>query len=446
MGKYLLATPKKFDNPFCKKYFNHLTNEPTDAGRLLLSQLRTGIKRFLSRDNILKLFRDDVKINDLNTDNAQLLVNCFWPDDIEELYNFYTDVNIKPYTMKWYHDMFFYEACEMIWREEKSFLMALLNNQVKRADELKTAEDVFSFYDCKPIIISQFINYYIDKSTTFIPRLRQLTENKPILKKSFKEINATAIINFLIENNIFNLDAENNALINKIILPYISSQQAIIAKTTFKLSTNEFIKLINEYSDKEIIFKHIKRIFDRYNRNIHNNQIDDMAELKAANIAIGKSIKLSELFYDSIHKLTVVPILYVNGNFLKGTSALFNDIATANENVRQYHMHLAKDYLFDMSLHTNDIIKMSPEEWKKQDIYGLLGMGDVKVDIPVGEGVLYNDICVISIIPRPQYNDQVINAYKSYHSKNLFIQNDHGTEVTRLASRLARKQLITKLK
>lgn len=113
--------------------------------------------------------------------------------------------------------------------------------------------------------------------------------------------------------------------------------------------------------------------------------INDIAELAVTEILIGATIRLGTLFYNFIHKIMVVPILYINGNFLKGDNALYADATTAYENVRQYHMHLAQQYYNDMSLHKYDIIEKTSEEWKAENINHILGIGSLLKNVPLAK-------------------------------------------------------------
>lgn len=423
---YLMKIAK---DTFVKKYYDESTKSLTTAGRKLLNQLKAGIRRILSTDWFLKEFRSAVTNEEIDTGTYTILSDLFDGTDIQNIYNYYTNETVQPWKLTWHHNMFFDGACEEIWDDEKDFLKKILNNtSSNHIQTLNTAIDVFHHFDNNKNNVSKFIVYYISKSTNILPRIRQLAKNKVLISNI-----TDSIIDYFVNNHLFDLDAENIALINKLILPYINSQLAITNHPIFALNNNEFIKLIKDYSNIELIALALKQLLNRYNSNITNNQVDDIAELQAADIMTGKSVRLSSLFYDSIHKITVVPVLYVNGNFLKGTNALYSDITTANENVRQYHMDLAKQYLANMNMHKNDIVHKTLDEWRQVDVKQLLGMGGVIDEFPVSEGVLYNDICVISYIPSINWTSHVIAAYKTFHPKNLFIQSDTATDVTRLA-------------
>lgn len=81
------------------------------------------------------------------------------------------------------------------------------------------------------------------------------------------------------------------------------------------------------------------------------------------------------------------------------------------------------------------------EFWKSADKESLCGMGEQKYpDISVGEGILYQDTCMISYIPYNNKVNEVITAFKTYHPEQLYRQNDSFTQATRLA-----RKNITKL-
>lgn len=150
--------------------------------------------------------------------------------------------------------MFFETACKKICEQEKEFLLKVLDNSNSKLQELNTTEDVYIHFDKKSENVSRFINDYIQKSTAFIPRLRVLSKNKEFNKSQFKSADAISIITYLIDNHLFDLDTENIALINKLILLQTNSLLAITYNIPFKLNINEFIKLIKNYVDLGQIF------------------------------------------------------------------------------------------------------------------------------------------------------------------------------------------------
>lgn len=407
---------------FFDKYINKENNQLNHAGKKLLLDLVQGIKRYLLKNKSLLTKQDLEKTNFSLTD-------IFFADDIQEIYDAYTNEKFV------YADIYFglfEHACELIQENNSDYLYKLVNTNTSKIQVLSTAESIFKFFENDKDAITDFIKLYIKQCTTFLPRLRQLTNNTKV------QIDITQLIN----KNILDLDDENIRLINKFIMPMIQSSYDIVGLAKFNLSNSEFHKLINNYTNINEIKNVIQQYIQQYNINIDKKQISDIAELSYANIKIGESINLNEFVYDSYHKLTVVPIVYINGNFIKGDNALYVDnLETANETVRQYHVQLIQKYCFNENLHINDIIKKPMKFWKSAEAESLCGMGEQKYpDIAVGEGIQYRDTCMISYIPYNNKVTEVISAFKSYHPKQLYQQNDSFTQATRLA-----RKNITKL-
>ena len=421
--KRIASNQKKAIEEFFKKYVDE-NNNLNPAGKKLLLDLINGIKRYLLKDaGTLKVLKTTFNKPDFSLDYI------FFAGDVEEIYNAYTDEKEANTSV---HMDLFEHACKLIEEHNMDYLQKLVNTDTSKIYTLSTAESVFNFFDKNKDAVTDFIKMYIKQCTTFLRRLRQLTNNTKI------EIN----IQQLIDKHVLDLDDENIRLINKFIIPMIQSSYDIINTAKFNLSNTEFYKLINNYTNINTIEEIIQKYIQQYNTNIEKKQISDIAELPYTKIKIGESINLNEFVYDSYHKLTIVPIVYINGNFIKGENALYvDDLKTANEKVRQYHIQLIGKYCYDESLHTKDIVKKPMEFWKSADEKSLCGMGEQKYpDIQVGEGILYQDTCMISYIPYNNKANEVIAAFKAYHSEQLYQQNDSFTQATRLA-----RKNITKL-
>lgn len=406
---------------FFNKYIDE-NNQLNPAGKKLLLDLIQGIKRYLLKNKSF-LTKETLEKPNFSLDSL------FFADDMQEIYDAYT--NEKFFHTDIYFNLFEH-ACELIQKNNIDYLYKLVNTDISKIHQLSTAASVFNFFEKDKDAITDFIKLYIKQCTTFLRRLRQLTNNTKI------EIN----IQQLIDKHILDLDDENIRLINKFIMPMIQSSYDIISPAEFNLSNLEFHKLINNYTNINEIENIIQKYIQQYNTNIDKRQISDIAELPYTKIKIGESINLNEFVYDSYHKLTVVPIVYINGNFIKGDNALYvNNLKTINEKVRQYHIQLIQKYCFNENLHINDIIKKPMEFWKSADKESLCGMGEQKYpDISVGEGILYQDTCMISYIPYNNKVNEVITAFKTYHPEQLYRQNDSFTQATRLA-----RKNITKL-
>ena len=308
----------------------------------------------------------------------------------------------------------------------------------KAIKNLQTAKDVYEFFNKDNNIVTTFLSLYMEKCSSFLINIRRFTNNSCILPQNFSNKDANTIINELINNHIFDLTNENMYLINKSILPLTCIHYNIkIQNIQFKLTNDEFNILIQKYSNIQVLYKFLKRQFNQYNKNIITNSISDIAELPYTKIKVGESINLNELFYKSYHKLTVTPVVYINGNFIEGNNTLYiENITQDNEAVRQYHYQLIEKYCHNENLHTKDIVKKPMEFWESVDIDSLCGIGEQKYsDIQVGEGVIYQDICLIVFIPHNMFVSEVTAAYKQYHSTELYTQNDSSTFATKLAKK-----------
>ena len=93
-------------------------------------------------------------------------------------------------------------------------------------------------------------------------------------------------------------------------------------------------------------------------REKRKKNIEEIAfSLDKLNLEIDESIILNAVMFHDITLNKSIPIIYVNGNVIA-------DFTTpVNGNERVYHSVLFKQYCEDMSLHKNDRIKKTKEEW-----------------------------------------------------------------------------------
>lgn len=117
----------------------------------------------------------------------------------------------------------------------------------------------------------------------------------------------------------------------------------------------------------------------------------------------------------------VTPIIYINGNIIWGNKNSTINAAQAN---REYHSDLLLKYLNDMSLHKNDIVKLTAEEWKRQDVFS--------IPLICTYVRLVTDDNIFVILYDEGNTDISQKFYQLYH-KPVFVITDNATNLKRLA-------------
>lgn len=94
-----------------------------------------------------------------------------------------------------------------------------------------------------------------------------------------------------------------------------------------------------------------------------------LKEIINKNLKIGESLPIAErILHKELHSTYFIPLVYINGNIIWGNAQSTFNVSQAH---REYHNQIVTKYLNDESLHKNDIIKFSMDEWKKCDLYNM---------------------------------------------------------------------------
>ena len=409
---------KSINNTFNDVYvIDYSTDRFTKEGNKLKKELIYALKRNILQNPPKELF-------DKNPDYEKILKKYFSDADYSmPAFEYYSSCDFTTLSGDEF-DKFI--QAERFWKYiihwvalyEIDWLKSLKEDTIENDLIITTAKDLYNYYGSK--IIDTFIEKTILESSSFFTSLREITNNKIVARKIIK-LNNKDLIDWLIKKKIIKIS--DTVFINRRIIPYISNQFGK-KKIIYQLSNNEYIKLIKTYfTYPESICSKIRFKIKQYNFN-SDKQINDVEELSTLKLPENGTINVSSDFYNSTHKVTMVPVIYINGNFIQGQSVLENDIKAVNENTRQYHNNLSYRYTHDMSLHKNDIIKHTLEEWKKLDAYALLfdpNYGKYLAGTAIING---NDLIILTI---PRNRELVISKFKEWWHGKTYVTSDDAT-------------------
>ena len=152
---------------------------------------------------------------------------------------------------------------------------------------------------------------------------------------------------------------------------------------------------------------------------------NDFSKIK--NLKIGESLPFSESLLHSLsHSNDFIPIIYVNGNVISSQDFSTNRVSPTNG--RLYHAFLVDEYLENMSLHKNDIIKQTEEEWRSTSIMSPIVQG---IRAVMKDGVIF----IIGI-----YTEQGVDAIANRYHYPVICFTDDANKMLRKA-RLVKKVL-----
>ena len=250
-------------------------------------------------------------------------------------------------------------------------------------------------------------------------------------------------INKDVHTNLFNIQNDKELLSSVLYYLKFSKQDIQIIENcineyikTKKINVNDTIKLyidsdnlknfLNIYLLNTPYWKLIKKEL----KIIQNKQLPTtLKEILNSNIQVGEQIPLAKnIIEKELHSMYVCPLIFVNGNIIWGNSQSTLNATAAK---REYHNQILLRYLNDESLHKNDIVHLSMDEWKQCDIYDMYSVCDyVRL-------VSDNNIFII-LYDEPNKLIAANKIYQKYH-KPVFVITNTVLNLQRLASRLLRK-------
>lgn len=125
-----------------------------------------------------------------------------------------------------------------------------------------------------------------------------------------------------------------------------------------RIDNNEIRKLAKFLLS--VIYNKVKKaqIDEEHREKREKNIKKEIFSLDKLNLEIDESIVLDAVMFHNMTLDKSIPIIYVNGNVIA------NFTTPVNGNERVHHSVLFKQYCEDMSLHKNDQIKKTKEEWE----------------------------------------------------------------------------------
>ena len=129
-----------------------------------------------------------------------------------------------------------------------------------------------------------------------------------------------------------------------------------------------------------------------------------------------------------LHGMTLKPLIYVNGNILWRDS---QSTINAAQGQREHHDQILLDYLNNESLHKNDIIHLSMDEWQKCNRY----------NIPCEYARLVTDNNIFIFMYGEVETDfpKIGKIIYQYYHKPVFAITEYTTHLERVATRLINK-------
>lgn len=289
--------------------------------------------------------------------------------------------------------------------------MITINNEQDLIKILDTKINILQFISiCVKSIILHTIYNYINKDVH--KNLFTITDDKELL---------TDILYYL------KFTEQDIQIIENCINAYIKTKKITI-NDTIKLNINSdnLKNFLNTYLLNTPYWKLIKKEL----KVIQNKQLPiTLKEILDSNIQIGEQIPLAQnIIEKELHSMFVQPLIYVNGNIIWGDSHSTLNVAASK---REYHNQILLRYLNDESLHKNDIIHLSMNEWKKCDIHNMYNTCDYV------RFVSDNNIFII-LYDEPNKLLAAEKIYQKYH-KPIFAITDTALNLQRVALRLLRK-------
>lgn len=217
--------------------------------------------------------------------------------------------------------------------------------------------------------------------------------------------------------NILTFTNQDLTIINNTVNEYIRTKRINIDES-INISDEDVIKqFLLTYLLKSPYWKLVKKIIN----DIKNKTLPSTLK-ELINIPIGQYVPISaNIIKKELHSMYVTPIIYINGNIIWGSKDSTINATQAN---REYHLDLLLKYLNDMSLHQNDIIELTAEEWKRQDVFS--------IPLICTYVRLVTDDNIFVILYDEGNTDISQKFYQLYH-KPVFVITDNASNLKRLA-------------
>ena len=255
--------------------------------------------------------------------------------------------------------------------------------------------------------------------------------NKNLQSYIFKKQNHNKLIKNIC--NIIPFDSQDLKILEKMINEYIRTKK-INVEQQIKLQCDSSLisNLLIDYLSASPYFKLVKQELKK----INNKKVPNtLTEILNANLQIGQMLPIgNDTIKESMHSIYVRPIIYINGNIIEGDE---NFTLNAARGERQSHSQVVSKYLNDMSLHKNDIMKMSADEWKNKDPYMIAA--DVDYNRAVTDGKI-----IMFLYPELN-NNKIATLLHNHYNKPVFMITDNGTNIERIAQKTMGKRLLPDL-
>lgn len=218
-------------------------------------------------------------------------------------------------------------------------------------------------------------------------------------------------------------------VIERVINKYIDDKK-IQLKDKIQLDCNETAlkNFLNIYLLKSNYWKLILNEL----RIIKNVELpSSLNDILNSNLNVGDYIPISErILRKELHGMLIKPLIYVNGNIIWGNSQSTLNAAQAQ---REHHNQILLRYLNDESLHKNDIVHLSMDEWKTYDELRISNVCDF-ARLVTDDNIF---ICMFG-----ELESSILKASKLIHdkyNKPVFMITNQATYLKRIASRLIKK-------
>lgn len=288
---------------------------------------------------------------------------------------------------------------------------------------INNEQDLIKILDTR-INILQFINICV--RTVLLHSLHNFI-NKDIHKYIFEPLNNTNILDKDLLDSILDIvhfSDQEIKIIENTTNAYIK-QHKIILNNNIILNWNE--NNLKQFFNDYLLTSPYQKLIIRELNIIKNIKLPaNLKDILNRNLQIGESIPITtHILRKELHGMLIKPLIFINGNIIWGDTL---STLNASQAQREHHDQILLRYLNNESLHKNDIIHLSMDEWKQCDRYNM----------PCEYARLVTDDNIFIFM----YGDVEVNfeaigkiIYQKYH-KPVFAITQYATHLKRVASRL----------
>ena len=294
--------------------------------------------------------------------------------------------------------------------------MIIINNEQDLIKALNTRINILQFINiCVRTILLHSLHNYI---------------NKDIHKYVFDSLNITNTLDKDLLDSILNIvhfSDQEIKIIENATNAYIK-QQKIILNDNINLHWNE--NDLKQFFAKYLISSPYQKLIIRELNIIKNTKLSaNLKDIANSNLQINESIPITtHILRKELHSMSITPLIYINGNIIWGNAQSTLNVSQAQ---REHHDRILLQYLNNESLHKDDIIHLSMDEWKQCDCYNMpceyarlvtddnifiFMYGDIEIDFPKIGKIIYQ-----------KYN------------KPVFTITEYATHLKRIAKRSINK-------